>query len=72
MTALCCEATLFGLKDNGGRRLAPERRQFSYDEHIPERRSGIDRRTRRDRRKGPGTRRHQNERRGVFLKDNLS
>lgn len=30
--------------DNGGRRSWIERRRFSYSSHIPERRSGIDRR----------------------------
>jgi hypothetical protein len=32
------------LKDNGDARSGFERRQFSYDKHIPERRSGNDRR----------------------------
>jgi hypothetical protein len=36
--------------DNLGRRLNIERRQFSYDVHIPERRSGNDRRSGLDRR----------------------
>ena len=36
--------------DNLGRRLNIERRQFSYDAHIPERRSGNDRRNGEDRR----------------------
>ena len=39
------------LSDNGGRRLGVERRQFSYDFHIPERRSGEDRRSGKDRRR---------------------
>ena len=38
------------LNDNGGRRSGIERRQFSYDFHIPERRSGKDRRSGLDRR----------------------
>ena len=38
------------IDDNGGRRLEIERRQFSYSEHIPERRSGKDRRSVADRR----------------------
>jgi len=38
------------LYDNGGRRLGIERRQFLYNEHIPERRSGKDRRSGFDRR----------------------
>ena len=36
------------LTDNGGRRLGIERRQFSYDFHIPERRSGKERRSKFD------------------------
>ena len=38
------------LSDNGGRRSGIERREFSYDQHIPERRSGMDRRNGDDRR----------------------
>jgi hypothetical protein len=41
------------LWDNGGRRLGLERRQYSYADHVPERRSGDDRRSGRDRRQGP-------------------
>ena len=37
------------LRDNGDARLGFERRQFSYDKHIPERRSGQDRRSKLDR-----------------------
>jgi hypothetical protein len=44
--------TLF---DNGGRRLGVDRRQFSYDFHIPERRSGKERRSGFDRRLNPRT-----------------
>jgi hypothetical protein len=36
--------------DNGGRRLGVDRRQFSYTNHIPDRRQGHDRRTGFDRR----------------------
>jgi len=43
------------LPDNGGRRLDIERRQFSYDFHIPERRSGKERRCGLDRRFKPRT-----------------
>ena len=43
------------LPDNGGRRLGIERRQFSYDFHIPERRSGKERRSGLDRRLKPRT-----------------
>ncbi len=41
------------LKDNGGRRAGIERRQFHYTFHVPERRSSIDRRSGKDRRKSP-------------------
>jgi hypothetical protein len=55
--------------DNGGRRLGFERRQFSYLIHIPERRSGRDRRRRRDRRHEPGTELDkEKERRWIFQK----
>ena len=40
----------FSLSDNGGRRLNPSRRKFSYDAHIPERRSGKEQRNGKDRR----------------------
>ena len=38
------------LPDNDGRRSGIEGRQFSYNHHIPERRSGEDRRSGLDRR----------------------
>jgi hypothetical protein len=38
--------------DSGGRRCGIERRQLSYDMHIPEMRSGEDRRKMYDRRNG--------------------
>ena len=41
------------LRDSGGVRLGLERRQFSYDKHIPERRSVNDRRSGLDRRLKP-------------------
>ena len=40
----------FFLSDRGGRRLGIERRRFSYTLHIPERRSGRERRSIKDRR----------------------
>ena len=40
-------------RDNGGKRLGLDQRQFSYDKHIPERRSGNDRRSGLDRRQKP-------------------
>jgi hypothetical protein len=43
------------LHDNGGRRSGIERREFSYDAHIPESRSGKDRRSGLDRRLKPRT-----------------
>ena len=43
------------LLDNGGRRLVVGRRQFSYTLHIPERRSGKERRSGLDRRLKPRT-----------------
>jgi len=41
------------IRDNGGKRLELDRRQFSYDKHIPECRSGNDRRSGLDRRQKP-------------------
>ena len=41
------------IRDNGGERLGLDRRQFSYDRHIPERRSAKDRRSKFDRRLKP-------------------
>ncbi len=41
---------LMEFPDKGGRRLEPDRRQFSYTGHVPERRSGEDRRGGIDRR----------------------
>ena len=54
------------LTDNGGRRLGVDRRQFSYTNHIPDRRRGHDRRTGLDRRV------HIDRRNGeVILKRNM-
>ena len=39
--------------DNGGRRSGGDRRNYSYTLHIPERRSGVDRRSGTNRRKFP-------------------
>jgi len=41
------------IKDNGGRRLGVDRRQFKYSKHIPEQRSDKERRNLPDRRKKP-------------------
>ena len=38
------------IRDNGGRRTGIDRRHYSYSGHIPERRSGVDRRKLEDRR----------------------
>ena len=54
-----------GLQDNGGRRLNIDRRQFSYTNHIPDRRSSKDRRSSMDRRSVREQRSGQ-DRRAVF------
>ncbi len=58
--------------DNGGRRLGLERRKFSYDIHLPERRSHTIRRSSVDRRNGLFSRMNSREwrdteRRAAFL-----
>jgi hypothetical protein len=54
-------------ENNGGRRSGIERRKIVYTIHIPERRSGNDRRLGKDRRNGLGTKRpDQLERREIF------
>jgi len=56
------------LQDNGGRRSGIDRRQFSYDAYIPERRwdvnqrSGEDQRSGKDRRSGADRRKKQKNR----------
>ena len=55
------------IRDNGGRRAEIDRRQFSYDGHIPERRQRSGRRIDPDRRCGTD-RRNDGERRNVTLK----
>lgn len=42
--------TVLNIRDNAGRRAGMDRRHYSYSGHIPERRCGIDRRTKEDRR----------------------
>ena len=49
--------------DYGGRRSEITRRKFSYDFHIPERRSGLDRRSGSDRRSECYSHRGDKERR---------
>jgi len=68
------EATLATkIRDNGGRRSDIDRRQFSYDGHIPERRQrsgrriGVDRRSGIERRCGADRRSH-GERRTIPLR----
>ena len=56
------------LIDNCGRREGIDRRHFSYSIHIPERRTGQDRRNRKDRRSDLGFRREILERRNCFKK----
>ena len=64
-------AMAIALIDNGGRRLGDDRRQFSYTNHIPdrrldeERRTGLDRRSRLDLREEKD-RRSSLERRATF------
>ena len=58
--------------DNGGRRFGFERRQFSYYLHIPERRSGRDRRIGKDRRCEIGVELKSNEERRAIFKRDLS
>ena len=63
----------FFLTDNGGRRSGIERRRFSYSLHIPERRSGTDRRKIEDRRREADyseslKRKKGKERRAAFLR----
>jgi len=41
------------IRNNGGKRLGLDRRQYSYDKHIPESRFGNDRRSKLDRRQKP-------------------
>jgi hypothetical protein len=55
------------LIDNGGRRKDSERRNFEYTAHIPERRSGKDRRDggeRREKRRAPDEDKHHTEENG--------
>lgn len=48
-----CNGTTLEICDNGGRRSDIDRRYYSYSGHIPERRSGVDRRKLEDRRQEP-------------------
>jgi hypothetical protein len=53
--------------DNGGRRSGIGRRQFSYSEHIPDRRIGKDRRSGSGRRSGLDRRRQIERRTGKVI-----
>jgi hypothetical protein len=59
------------LADNGGTRTGIDRRKFHYTAYIPEKRSGMDRRKRFDRR-SLMTRRRESERRMVFKTPSLN
>ena len=61
----------FKLADNGGTRLGIDRRKFHYTAYIPEKRSGMDRRKRFDRR-NLMARRRKSERRMVFKTQSLN
>lgn len=56
---------VFFLEDSGGRRAGLRNRRFSYDAHIPERRSGAERRSGEDRRVTGVSQAYPKERRGV-------
>ena len=47
------------MRDNGGRRISMDRRQYSYAGHIPERRIGPERRSEIDRRNGQDRRKEE-------------
>ena len=55
------------LIDNGGRRLGLDRRQFSYTDHIPNRRLNGDRRKRDDRRSALDRRNDEDRRSGEMI-----
>ena len=55
----------YTLTDHGGRRIGIDRRRFSYSEHIPERRCGVDRRSGKDRRLGVDRRSGMNRRASI-------
>ena len=60
---------VLALRDNGGRRFNIDRRQFSYTDHIPDRRSGKDRRSGMDRRSGLEQRSYEDRRFAFFTTD---
>lgn len=56
---------VFSLNDRGGRRSGFRQREFSYDAHIPERRSGAERRSGTDRRELVASQIPKKGRRGI-------
>ena len=57
--------SIFSLEDSGGRRSGFRKREFSYDAHIPERRSGAERRNGTDRRETVASQMYSKGRRGI-------
>lgn len=60
-------AIALALIDNGGRRSGVDRRQFSYTDHVPDRRFRKDRRSNIDRRAGTDQRSGLNRRNGKVI-----
>jgi hypothetical protein len=56
---------VFFLEDRGGRRSGFRKREFLYDAHIPERRSGAERRSGNDRRETFASQMFSTDRRGI-------
>lgn len=61
--------TVFSVKDNWGRRSGIDRRRFSYSDHVPERRIGVERRSGEERRSSEDRRCNQERRQETFLID---
>ena len=57
--------SIFFLEDSGGRRSGFRKREFLYDAHIPERRSGAERRNGTDRRETIASQMYLKVRRGI-------
>ena len=64
-TQVSASELIFLVEDNGGRRLGFRKRAFSYDAHIPERRSGSERRSGTDRRETVVSQIYSKDRRGI-------
>ena len=60
------------LIDNGGRRLGVDSREFSYTDHIPDRRTDNERRSGIDRRSGLDRRSGKDRRSGEVTKMNIA